>query len=626
MAVSYTLSFNPIWYFVDLTGRPLGGGYVVFLDSLNPTQQKLVYQDAGGNFPWPTSTVPNVGTQGVLIDENGTQGEFFFKFDTSNPDSLYNIYLYDLNGVQQGDPIINFTPPGGSGSSVTEVFEINNLINNNVFYFNVGTVTGVPTFQKIAPSNHSGFTATTSNAGPDIIFFKGNTSATDVISFPAFSPGDLFPDVTPTNYFRYVCSVAGASESTKVLQFPINAKIQNLSNEAVTGSFWARSSSSSQVSVQGRQFYGDGAGAHADVISFATAIDLSTTWEKYTFSGSFGNISGNTIGGCGNDATFLQIELPVNATCTIDIVKPELFLGNNPVPLQDFQSYDDIEAKVNSPRTGDIRTSLNSHSFYGWCPMNNGTIGDASSNATTRANIDTFALFNEIWTKMSSLQAFAPMFTSAGAAVAYGATAIADFTAHNQLALTKALGNVFAGTSNSIPSGQTFTADFTTGILTITTATQMSTGTPVVVSNSGGALPTGLNAGQVYYSIFVTATTIKLASTIANAYAGTAVSFSDNGSGTNTVFVFGDTLGNVIGERIAVGSHTHPITNLHVTGGASGTVYNAVAGGNAGERVVGTASGVLTDPWTVSGTSDANSNSQTYNLQPTTWMNVFIKL
>lgn len=53
-----------------------------------------------------------------------------------------------------------------------------------------------------------------------------------------------------------------------------------------------------------------------------------------------------------------------------------------------------------------------------------------------------------------------------------------------------------------------------------------ATGTQVtLVIGAGGALPSGLNTTTIYYSIFVDATHIKLATSYANAIAGTAVAF-----------------------------------------------------------------------------------------------------
>lgn len=82
---------------------------------------------------------------------------------------------------------------------------------------------------------------------------------------------------------------------------------------------------------------------------------------------------------------------------------------------------------------------------------------------------------------------------------------------------------------------QIFTADSTTDILTAVGGTAPPTGTAIQVSNSGGALPTGLAASTNYFVINLSATTFKLATTITNANAGTAIDITGNGSGTNTV-------------------------------------------------------------------------------------------
>lgn len=80
---------------------------------------------------------------------------------------------------------------------------------------------------------------------------------------------------------------------------------------------------------------------------------------------------------------------------------------------------------------------------------------------------------------------------------------------------------------------ETFTADSTNEQLTV--ATVYKTGQRVRVSNTGGALPTGLSAATDYYAIYVSDTSIKLATSRANAIAGTAIDITANGSGTNTI-------------------------------------------------------------------------------------------
>lgn len=73
--------------------------------------------------------------------------------------------------------------------------------------------------------------------------------------------------------------------------------------------------------------------------------------------------------------------------------------------------------------------------------------------------------------------------------------------------------------------------------LLMTTANDYPTYTAVSFTNSGGALPTGLVAGTIYWTVRVSATTSRLATTLANAIAASVIAFTDAGSGTNTVTV-----------------------------------------------------------------------------------------
>lgn len=81
---------------------------------------------------------------------------------------------------------------------------------------------------------------------------------------------------------------------------------------------------------------------------------------------------------------------------------------------------------------------------------------------------------------------------------------------------------------------QTFTADSTTDTCTAAGGTVPATGTAVTVSNSGGGLPGGLSANTIYFIIKLTATTFKLATTIANAVGATAIDITSNGTGIQT--------------------------------------------------------------------------------------------
>lgn len=95
--------------------------------------------------------------------------------------------------------------------------------------------------------------------------------------------------------------------------------------------------------------------------------------------------------------------------------------------------------------TGDAKVTLNPVAGPGWIVANDGSIGDAVSGATTRANNDTLALFTMVWNVVSNT--WSPTQTSAGAPVARGASAAADFALHRRIVVPKVLGRalVIAG-------------------------------------------------------------------------------------------------------------------------------------------------------------------------------------
>jgi hypothetical protein len=92
----------------------------------------------------------------------------------------------------------------------------------------------------------------------------------------------------------------------------------------------------------------------------------------------------------------------------------------------------------------------------------------------------------------------------------------------------------FATTATTIDqasiTNQTFTASSNAGLLfTWAGGTSLPNGTAITVSNSGGALPTGLIANKAYYVKDSTSTTFHVSAQ----YNGSAVAFTDAGSGTN---------------------------------------------------------------------------------------------
>ena len=136
--------------------------------------------------------------------------------------------------------------------------------------------------------------------------------------------------------------------------------------------------------------------------------------------------------------------------------------------------------------TGDVKLTIKTTADVGWVLMNDGTIGDASSGGTTRANADTSALFTLLWNNTSN--------TDCPVSSGRGASAAADFAAHKTITLPKALGRALAvyGSGSGLTArtmGQSFGAE------TLPAHTHGPGGGNAFIDTQTGAGGSGFGAG-----------------------------------------------------------------------------------------------------------------------------------
>lgn len=75
-----------------------------------------------------------------------------------------------------------------------------------------------------------------------------------------------------------------------------------------------------------------------------------------------------------------------------------------------------------------------------------------------------------------------------------------------------------------------------TEVITLSSAANFPTGTTIRFYSTSG-LPAPLAAGTTYYAIFVSSTTIKVATSLTNAQTGVAINLTTTGTGTHTIFL-----------------------------------------------------------------------------------------
>jgi hypothetical protein len=644
-------------YLVDKdSGLPLSDGVITLYQDNSRTTLKNWYYQSGSPGAYTYIALPNPLTLsgvGTITDPNGNDTiPFYYPYDesaTSTTPGLqpYYITVDNSNGerqfTRQNFPFV----PAEAGPPPNTTPTNHNLIVNNVFWRNVGSVNATTLtnsivingitnyYTTLAPSQHDGFIM------QDIQFFKNANGAADTLSFfqfvppsanPTFSDQILQQDVTPEFYLNMHCTGTG-SETTKYIQIPLSLHVKSLSGYtngyvklqamAVTGN--------PEITVSIFQFLGSGATSPAIA---PLTFTLGNSWEPIVMNLPIPSAANLVLGNGGDDALYLQIGLPVDDVFNINIAKPSFYLSAT-VPNNDYETYDEANAIFSSPRTGDIRVSVNSFIPFGWVPMNDGTIGNPSSNATTRNNADTWLLYNLFWNIAKPYDTggggdFNPicqMYTSGGSATDFGSNAIGDFNANKAIALTRMFGRVLLGSapisSLLTPQSTTFTASNSGGLLLVTTANTVNyfNGMPIVFTNNGGALPTGLVANAIYYvSRFNGSTTFTVADTFAHAIASTgSVLYTDAGSGTNTV------TGGVTGSSEGEYAHMQLIGELfnHSHDGFGGNTFVMTAGSTS---FSGTGSG--TPAATTGNVHNFPMSGQTaFNVtQPGTFYNIFVKL
>ncbi len=619
-------------FLVDKFGNPLVNGVVTLTEDTSRLVLKNWYYQTGspGSYTFVALNNPmTLSSAGSILDPSGNDTiPFFYPYDETSgsanpPVQKYYISVTDSQGNlqfnRQDFPYDLSTNAGGGGTTQVPTFE--NIVVNNEFWRNVGTVTGTPNALNgtvLAPSQHDGFRMS------DIQYVASGASGTDTIAFTQFAAGSqtLTGDVTPEWYIDFTSTASAAS---RIIQIPLSLHLLTLgglTNCTVTIQGQSASLNNSIELAILADYGTNGATPSASILG---TIVLPSTWGKSTITFTMPNSSA-LVSPVGDDAFYLQIILPAGVT-NLQIAKPSVYLSAD-VPTNNFSSYDVIDAVINSPRTGDIRTSLNAFSPYGWVPANDGSIA-LTSGGTTRNNADVWQLYELLWNGVNNT--FAPV------AGGRGVSAYADFTGNKAMTLPLMLGRSLLGLPPASTTTYAKTApawSASTGNFTVSSTLLFYVGAPIYLT---GTMPAGgpFVANTIYYAVIdpnqVDVTHIQLASTYANALAGIIINdVASTTIGSNIIINF--SLAGTIGESAhnqllnELVAHVHPpgIGGNFITSGGAGAAFDPTTAGTPW-NATSTATGP--NAYANYGNIVNSTNQQKFNIvQPSTYLNVFLKL
>jgi hypothetical protein len=207
--------------------------------------------------------------------------------------SASTTYLTQTTGVTAATASATYTPLSSPVTSYK-----NKIINSGFDIWQRGT----------------SFSATGYTADRWLLQADGS-GATRSITQQTFTPGNPVTGYEPTYYLRYNQSVAGTSATYNLLDQRIE-DVRTFAGQIITVSFWAKASSPITLTSQINQAFGSGGSAEVNAVG-VNGFDLSSSWQRFSYTGTVASISGKTIGTSSH--LVFRFNFPVNTTFTVDI-------------------------------------------------------------------------------------------------------------------------------------------------------------------------------------------------------------------------------------------------------------------------------------------------------------------
>lgn len=206
-------------------------------------------------------------------------------------------------------------------------------------------------------------------------------------------------------------------------------KHTNVANATARDSY----ASAGQVQDGSLVYAVDTGAADAYVISLSPAITAYAAGQRFTFKATNANTGASTLNintlGVKTIKKNSSVNLAVNDIIADQIVEVE-YDGTN------FQMLSQLGTQDNEFTTGDVKLTYKTTADSGYVMADDGSIGNASSGASNRANADTEDLYTLFWDNMTDSEC--PV--SSGR----GANAAADFAANKTLTIPLTLGRALA--------------------------------------------------------------------------------------------------------------------------------------------------------------------------------------
>jgi hypothetical protein len=173
--------------------------------------------------------------------------------------------------------------------------------------------------------NQRGFTSTTTSTAFGFdrfqIEYAGGTTTMSAQTFTVGSPAQT--GFESPNFCRVVSSGQSATSDLSVFYQKIE-DVRTFANSTITVSFWAKAGSGTpKVALEFLQNFGSGGSTF--VTTYVSQATLSTSWARYSFTGTVPNINGKTVG----SSSYFQPIIWVSGGSTYNSRTGSLGIQNN---------------------------------------------------------------------------------------------------------------------------------------------------------------------------------------------------------------------------------------------------------------------------------------------------------
>jgi len=158
------------------------------------------------------------------------------------------------------------------------------------------------------------------------------TGATRTVSQQSFTAGTAPVAGYESQFFmRYAVTVAGSGNTYQGMNQLVE-DVRTFAGQPITISFWAKADANRTVNVDLAQNFGSGGSGDVYVSLSAASVAATTSWQRFTLTGTVPSIAGKTIG-AGSNLRF-GYYAPAATACTIDIWGVQIEYGSKATPFE----------------------------------------------------------------------------------------------------------------------------------------------------------------------------------------------------------------------------------------------------------------------------------------------------